>query len=72
MSDLFKPDIPEPPDVPVPPPPPEPARTDVTGDADLSVRRRRVAEASRRGRRSLRIPLAGSRSGSSGVSIPGG
>lgn len=57
------------PDMPVTPTPAEPAKTDVTSsDALENARKRAAAEAARRGRVSLKIPLAGS-DGGSGISI---
>jgi len=67
MGSLFK--VPEPEPLPVPSTPPEPAKTTIAdGDALTNARKRAASEASRRGRNSLKIPLAGT-AGGSGVSI---
>lgn len=66
MGSLFKVEKPDP--MPEPPRPPDPAKTDITDDGLEQARRRIKSEAARRGRSSLRIPLAGA-SGGSGVAV---
>jgi hypothetical protein len=67
MGNLF--DVPEPEPVPVPPTPETPAKTDIAdSDALVNARKRASQESSRRGRGSLKIPLAGT-GGKSGISI---